>query len=507
MVLGLKLPPELPDSGHLVGWSLELSHVRQPIGFNFGDPELVPSSGYIDPVLMVGEGHAMTIAPTGAGKGTGCIIPALLRYPGPVIVIDPKGENAEVTARRRQELGQEVVVIDPMGLTEFESASINPMEAVALADGSKTDELIALIEAMSPPALGSSSNDGGYWVSRGQQFVLGVALHVMADLPPPERNLTTVRRLVSQATSELGLYSELASKPSTRNKKARDEQYENSVLATLERSLDPEARAIGSMLRIGALTTMGGILSFAQEIVDFVRSGPIADSLERSSFDLGKVTRGDPLSIYLVLPPHMLISHSRVLRLWINTLFGLITRRRRRPEQPTLFILDEAAQLGEFNPLRAALTLMRGYGLQTWSFWQDASQLKQLYEKDWQTMVNNCRVIQFFGANTMLAAQAMADIAGFANPRTLLEFDKGEMLLQISGDSPVVARLPNYLTDPPFQGLFDDNRFYTENVEPEEIPSVEMVHRSEERPDDFIPVRTNAEMADILRKAHERGEE
>src|SRR3546814_14619691 len=50
-------------------------------------------------------------------------------------------------------------------------------------------------------------------------------------------------------------------------------------------------------------------------------------------------------------------------------------RRRARPEASTLFVLDEAAQLGTFNELRQAVTLLRGYGLQTWSFWQDASQL------------------------------------------------------------------------------------------------------------------------------------
>ena len=55
----------------------------------------------------------MTIAPTGAGKGTGCIVPALLRFDGPVIVVDPKGENALMTVRRRRELGQEVAASTP----------------------------------------------------------------------------------------------------------------------------------------------------------------------------------------------------------------------------------------------------------------------------------------------------------------------------------------------------------------------------------------------------------
>ena len=45
----------------------------------------------------------------------------------------------------------------------------------------------------------------------------------------------------------------------------------------------------------------------------------------------------------------------------------------------------EAAQLGTLGALRQAVTLLRGYGLQVWSFWQDLSQVRNLYPQDWQT--------------------------------------------------------------------------------------------------------------------------
>jgi len=111
----LQLPDKIEHEGILVGWSLEHEYRFPPIGFHYGDERYTPSSGYLNPILFEGEGHLMTIAPTGSGKGTGCIIPTLLRHPGPVIVIDPKGENGDVTARRRGELGQKVVILDPLG--------------------------------------------------------------------------------------------------------------------------------------------------------------------------------------------------------------------------------------------------------------------------------------------------------------------------------------------------------------------------------------------------------
>ena len=451
----LKMPRELDRPGLLVGWSLETEHRRHPIGFDFGDDRTSPKTGYVDPILMLGEGHLMTVAPTGAGKGTGCIVPALLRYLGPVIVIDPKGENAAITARRRRELGHEVVVIDPMGITGLPAASLNPLDLIDIDGPFAVDRAMAVVETLVPPGLGRNSNDGDYWRERGANVVLGVILHVLADLPREDRHLGTVQHLVAQAMSEMALYVKTAE-----GQVMPPGLLEHSVLSGLESSCNAEARRIGSALRMGAVSTLGGILSFAQSIISVVKTGAIEASLRSTSFDLNGVVAGAPLSIYLVLPPHMLSSHGRLLRLWVQSLMTLISSRNSRPPQSTLFILDEAAQLGTFDALRTAVTLMRGYGVQTWSFWQDSSQLVTLYPNDWQSMVNNCRTVQCFGANTLLAAKTMAEIVGFATPERLLELEDHEMLLQLSGDIPVIARLPNYLTDEAFKGQYDPNPYH-----------------------------------------------
>lgn len=451
----LGLPDSIDEPGLIVGWSLERYRRRSPVGFKFGAAATAdPTSAVIDPILMEREGHLMTIAPTGAGKGTGCIVPALLRFDGPVIVIDPKGENALMTERRRRELGQTVAVLDPMGVTGLPAASLNPLDTLDPDSPTFVDDAMAVVSALASPDVEADVSDGGYWRERGATFVLGVVLHVMSDLPPAQRHLETVRTLVNQAVGEIGLYTATAERPGETGGLA------GTVLAALEASRNAEARDIGRMLRIGAVSTLGGILSFSQNIVEVVRSGMIGPSLRQTSFDLGAVQRGDPLSIYLVLPPHMLESHGRLLRLWVHTLMTLISGRSGRPPKSTLFILDEAAQLGAFDDLRRAITLMRGYGLQTWSFWQDPSQLQNLYPRDWQTMVNNCRAVQCFGANTMLAAEAMARLVGFGSPEQLLDLDDDEILLQLSGDMPVIARLPNYRTDPIFAGLYDVNPFH-----------------------------------------------
>ncbi|MGV8954232.1 MAG: type IV secretory system conjugative DNA transfer family protein [Cypionkella sp.] len=438
-----RLPATIRNPGLLVGWSLEREHARQPIGFSFGNPMQTPQQGYLDPILFNDEGHLITIAPTGAGKGVGCIVPALLRHQGPVIVIDPKGENYAITARRRREIGQKVFVLDPMGTTNAppeERANFNPLDAIDVEDATAVDEMSAAIATF---AARLKADRDQFWVGRATQLLIGVLAHVLADLPPAERNLRRVRDLLLLSVSEPEV-----------------------LVERLKRSRHPVANQTPGLLGIKAPETLAGIQSFAQDMLGFVRGPMVEQAVSSTSFNLDDITTGAPMTIYIVLPPHMLSSHGQLLRLWISALLAAIMRRRSRPATPTLFILDEAAQLGHLTQLQQSITLLRGYGLKTWSFWQDVSQIKLHYPYDWETMINNCRVVQCFGANNMSAARTMSELVGFGTAGGILDLKDDEMLLQVAGDEGVYARLPNYRTDPAFAVLYDENPFYGQIQQP-----------------------------------------
>ena len=436
----LRLPEEIDRSGLLVGWSLEHVHRRQPAGFSFGGQERGPDTGYADPILMAGEGHLMTIAPTGSGKGVGCVVPTLLRHPGPVIVIDPKGENVAITARRRREMGHRVIVLDPLEVTGQTPDSLNPLNLVDPLNPLGVDDAAALAAALLPQ---TGSDRDAFWISRGRELLLGLICHVLVDLPPERRSLATVREVLHEGAANTG-----------------------GMAARLGTSRHPEARRTAGMLNIAADSTVGGYVALAQEGIDVMRGPLVQRHTARSTFALGDVTRGEPLSIFIVVPPHMLEPLGSLLRLWVGVLMTAIMRRRARPALSTLLVLDEAAQLGPLAQLRQAITLLRGYGLQTWSFWQDPSQLKRLYPADWPTMINNCRAVQCFGANTMLAAREMAALVGYHDPDRVLDLERDEMLLQIAGDEAVIAKVPNYRSDPAFDGLHDDNPYYDAALDP-----------------------------------------
>src|SRR4051812_14742042 len=101
-------PPSSRQGGILLGWDSKARRGR----FGFAPAAAGPTAGAPadeEPLWYRGDTHLITVAPPGAGKGRGVIIPNLLTPPGPAVVIDPKGEASQTTARRRRELGQQVV--------------------------------------------------------------------------------------------------------------------------------------------------------------------------------------------------------------------------------------------------------------------------------------------------------------------------------------------------------------------------------------------------------------
>jgi type IV secretion system protein VirD4 len=393
------------------------------------------SAGRATALWHGGEGHLLTIAPTGAGKGVSCIIPALLTWDGPAIVVDPKGENYAVTAEHRRKLGHKVALLDPFGVTDAgRRDSLNPLDLIPADSPSAADDAAVIARLV---VQGRVTPRDPFWDERAESLIAGLVLYVAQQMPSVLRHLGEVRTLVEQPDSQLEII-------------ARDMRATGST----------DVAAAANILETRASNTRSGIMSTTSSHLSFLRGEPVLQALSQSSIKLDDVLRGKPLTIYLVVPPDKLISHGKLLRLWLGTLMTVLARRRRLPEQPTLLIVDEAAQLGPLDELRAAVTLMRGYGVKVWSFWQDLSQLKRTYPLDWQSIVNNSAVQQFFGASSPQAVAELESYLAQGRGPSLSSIGEEDVLLIERGRAPRTARRANYLSDRVFHGLAGPNPFY-----------------------------------------------
>ncbi|HEY1598685.1 MAG TPA: type IV secretory system conjugative DNA transfer family protein [Pirellulales bacterium] len=426
-----RLPYREPDPTHLILGE----HHGQPapgVGFSPSKQSLHREKGLI---TYDGDAHLITVAPTRSGKGTGVIIPNLLHYQGPVVVIDPKGENFMVTARRRREMGHRVIKLDPFGVVDDQSDSFNPLDIFSLAGSDLETDSQSLAELF---ARGIKGTKDPFWDLNGCGALSGLICYAGGLSDPEKANLVTVV----------------------------EKFYAEDAINSLACLLDAEGNTmcpfayqeIAALLQMPEVTR-GGVLATTQSYLKAFLSPQVSRTLKQSSFPLKSVVDGDPIDIYIILPPYRIHSHKSLIKLQVAVLLTAVLSRRHRPALRTLFILDEIAQLESFPLLETMLTLAGGYGAWVWMFVQDLAQLQTWYATSWKTLVNSCGVVQAFGFHNRDMAMQWSGYLDHGSHH-LRNLRAGEQVLSIHGRGEFRCRRLNYLVDHRFQGRFDANRLY-----------------------------------------------
>ena len=173
----------------------------------------------------------------------------------------------------------------------------------------------------------------------------------------------------------------------------------------------------GLIAKFGDLLTwlvdreLGSIMSSVQRHTAWMDGPQIAASLSHSSFDPRWLRRGR-VSVYLILPHDKLSTLAPLMRCWLGTILRLTTKHGATEKNPVLFIIDEAAHLGKMEVLQNALTLMRGYGIRIWLFFQSLDQMKVCYGEHASVMLDNLATQQFFGINSLDTADHLSKRLG-----------------------------------------------------------------------------------------------
>lgn len=423
-----------------------------------------------------GPAHLLTLAPTRAGKGVGTVIPNLLLVPRPMLVIDPKGENARITYEARSKLGP-VHVLDPFGVTGLPAAAYNPLARLTPDSLDLGEDAASLAEAlvMDPPG----ETGDAHWNEEAKALLAGLILFAAVHETEDRRTLASVREYLTLPPDRF-----------------------RALLGLMQ-----ESTGAGGLIARAASRFLGkadreaaGVLSSAQRHTHFLDSPRIAASLARSDFSFASL-RHERTSVFLVLPPNRLDAYSRWLRLLVSQALAEIARdaetahgapaaagAAQRPQEgspalrePTLFFLDEFAALGRLEAVERAMGLMAGYGLQLWPILQDLSQLRALYGPRANTFVANAGVLQCFGVNDYETAQALSQLMGqmttgytttshgsddgystshqltgrdLLTPDEIMQMSPHLQLLRLQGRPMILARKLRYHADPEFRGLF-----------------------------------------------------
>lgn len=439
--------------------------------------------------------HLLSVAGSRGYKGVSLIVPNLLFYPGSAVVIDPKGENAAITAGRRGKgtkkggpgLGQDVYVLDPFGDSGLTSSSFNPLHALSPTSPDVVEDIGVFADALiTHPDTGEK-----HWTESAQALLRALILLVVRDpLFRDRRNLVTVRRLLTLTDPAIEIICE----------RMNDQGEAGSGTATAQSALlklfldqtGPYAyicNAMGFQLMAMGDNERGSVLSEARTQTQWLESPKMSAVLCQHHFDLAAL-KTSKMTLYLCLPATRMATHARWLRLNILLAIAAMERVKGKPKIPVLFVLDEFPVLGYIKAIETAAGLMAGFGVKLWPIIQNIGQLKQHYSRSWETFIANSGVVTAFSVADSETLKALSDNLGRTNiveqsqsgvsrasvrhggllhrdnPQTipLLAEDeirrvfargKRRVLIFNADDNPAVARRFVYYKDARFDGLYD----------------------------------------------------
>ena len=374
------------------------------------------------PLGYVDDRHVCLVGGSRGGKGTTSIIPALITWPGSICVVDPKGENATITAARRgrgsthcKGMGQTVKVLDP-----FQSAQVadslrgrfNPLDTLDPKAEETIDEAGRIADAIVVVHEGGTNDP--FWDESARAMVKGLLLHVLTS-PQYEgrRNLVTLRKLITRGDWE--------SVDALKEAGEKDIPPAHGLLWTglsnnpaFDGLIAGAGDSFTNML-INSPKQYESVLQVANRNTEFIDSPAMQRLLEASDFQLSELkTRPEGLSLYLCLPQRYMNTHYRWLRMMISLTVTEMEKVRGRPATgyPILMVLDEFAGLKRMEVIETAAAQIAGYGVKLFFVLQSLEQLKAVYKDNWETFLANSGLKVFFNLEDNFSRDYVSKLIG-----------------------------------------------------------------------------------------------
>lgn len=403
--------PPMPDLTDNYGSAKWADHQKQPSttlsrGVFFGrssHPD-IPADAPGAPITSTPESHVLVFGQTGSGKNTAVITPTLLRYAGSMLVLDPKGENAAITARtRRDQLKQEIKILNPWGVLKdhysnmgFQTATFNPLDVLDARDPNAPSIARALAATICP----TTDPKNGFWQGSAATILSGVLLW-LTDTPGEQKTLARVREIVSLPKSE----------------------FRKIIARMLACSaFDGEIKeAVGQASDSSAADTYGGIMFQLQQSTSFIDS-QIKAATASSSFSIDKLSTG-LLTVYIVIPFKLIQTNATWLRLVISsamqTLIVHSEAPSSKPKRRCMFMIDEFGSIGHMPGISADLAQMRSAGMDFTLILQGLNQLKEHYPEAKDSILGNCKYQYFCNVKDLESAKYLSETLGKKTVRTV----------------------------------------------------------------------------------------
>jgi len=374
----------------------------------------------LKPLGFNDDRHICLVSGSRGGKGTTTIINNLCLWPGSVVVVDPKGENATVTAAARGEgspncdgMGQSVYVLDPFKAAHVDEKyrkRFNPLDVLDPNDDDVIDDAASIAAAL----VVQEKSDDPFWENSARRLLLGIILYVLTE-PQYEgqRNLNTVRQLILR-----GAWESVERAKKRGAKKIPPAHQFLWMLMQKSKFFDGLVSGIGGRMLNQATTAerqAEGVLEHLNVNTAFLDSPGMKRCVEKSDFELSELkTSAIGVSLYLSIPQRYMTEHFRWLRMMITL---IVNEMEKTPGQPrtghrVLMCLDEFASLKKMESIEVAVAQIAGYGVKLFFVLQTLEQLKHVYKDNWETFLSNAGLKIFYGIEDHFTREYVSKLIG-----------------------------------------------------------------------------------------------
>ena len=332
------------------------------------------------------EGHWLAIAPTGAGKSTGILMPSIVNWKSSLVAIDIKGELARSCHAQLQLANTKCLRLDPFGLlddTPLENIRLNPITKVF-----KANDKIEAIKSLANTLIDSDTTED-HWSQSARMLVAG--LIGAAGDSRKNKSLSGVHKVTTEGNTFFKQLQKL--------------NYSEDIAQLVFPALQ--------MIKDAGVNERGAILSTVRRQVSFLDNQKIAYALQGDwEPDELLSAKPNPVALFIVLPPEYLATQHRFLRVVIGFIVQAMLNAGTSTSRRLLFALDEAATLGNLELVSSGVGLFRGYGATFLLSFQDYSQLETTYgSKQAQSIQANCNTL-LWNCRDQATCEAVSNMLG-----------------------------------------------------------------------------------------------
>lgn len=303
-----------------------------------------------------GEGSLLTIANPGSGKTQSNVLPNLLAYNGPAIVLDIKGTCYRESADWRRENIGPVYRFAPFDNSE-DSCHTNPLSFVRRDLKFVWEDSKSIADMLLIPR----SNLDQTWERKAKDFIASAIATLTLDPDFKDPNIQDLLDVLCMSGEEMDAFMYKLSG-----------QHD---LFDVPRSMIRSYKNFDSLPEKQLIT----IKDTAMEHLSSWQSYEVEQVTQRNDIDPSMFRDGSNTTLYICMPQDKVAEHASLLRVIlgniVNTLFKEVPEKE---SESVVFFLDELPQLGRMTIIDKALELGREYGIKLWMFAQNKKQLAKV---------------------------------------------------------------------------------------------------------------------------------